>query len=249
MKFARKLMEKLGVVEKKRSPMATATVDGGMPIFDRGFYREITEARLKHFESLGLSLSGKTVLDVGCGIGRFSSFLAEQGADVFCVDGRAENIEKLKELYPDRKCAVVDVETPELLAHGSFDVVFCYGLLYHLSDPFGFIKNVSKICKETMIIETCIMDASDPMVQLVFEDQKNATQALHPMGCRPSPSYVQACLKLGGFNVYKPVTLPQHIQFDYKLTNDCSYLKQNHLIRDIFIASRFEISNSALRRI
>lgn len=246
---ARKLMEKLGIVEKKQPPIATTTVDDGMSIFDRGFYKEMTDARLKHFESLKLSLSGKTVLDIGCGIGRFSSFLAEQGADVFCMDGRAENIEKLKELYPARKCAVVDVETPELLAHGSFDVVFCYGLLYHLSDPFGFLKNASKICKETMIIETCIMDASDPMVQLVFEDQQNPTQALHPMGCRPTPSYVQACLKLSGFNVYKPATLPKHIQFDYKLTNDYSYLKQNHLIRDIFIASRFEISNRALRRV
>lgn len=219
-------------------------------IFDLDFYKEITNARLRHFESLALPLSGKSLIDVGCGVGRFSAFLAEQGADVFCVDGRVENVEKLREFYPSRKCAVVDVESTDLLEHGSFDVVFCYGLLYHLSDPYGFIKNASKICKEMMIIETCIMDAADPVVRLVQEDQQNATQALHPMGCRPSPSYVSACLKLSGFEfIYKPVNLPEHPQFNYSLKNDYSYLKQGHLIRDIFIASRNKISSNLLRQI
>lgn len=212
------------------------------------FYKEITDARLRHFDSLALPLAGKTVIDVGCGIGHFSALLEERGADVFCVDGRVENIEGLKELYPSRRCAVVDVESSELLMHGNFDVVFCYGLLYHLSDPHGFIKNASKICKEMMIIETCIMDAVDPMVRLVPEDQQNATQALHPMGCRPSPSYVAMVLKISGFEfVYKPVALPEHSQFSYRLVDDYSHLKQGHLIRDIFVASRTRISTDLLR--
>jgi SAM-dependent methyltransferase len=220
------------------------------PIFDMDFYKAITDARLQHLESLSLPLSGKSLIDVGCGIGRFSTSLEKQGADVFCVDGRVENIEKLKELYPSRKCAVVDVESSDLLEHGNFDVVFCYGLLYHLSDPYGFIKNASKICGEMMIIETCIMDATDPMVRLVPEDSRNATQSLRPMGCRPSPSYVNTILEESGFEfIYKPVTLPAHPQFKYKLTNDYSYLKQGHLIRDIFIASRIKISTDLLRPI
>ncbi len=219
-------------------------------IFDRDFYKEITNARLQHLESLSLPLTGKSIIDVGCGVGRFSTYLSEKGADVLCVDGRVENIVKLEELYPTRKSAVVDVESTDLLEHGNFDVVFCYGLLYHLSDPHGFIKTASKICKEMMIIETCIMDATDPIMRLVPEDQQNATQSLHPMGCRPSPSYVNACLKLSGFEfIYKPITLPDHPQFDYSLKNDYSYLKQGNLIRDIFIASRIEISNNLLKRI
>ena len=251
MKLIKRALKKMGLVKNSPAPVNASPVETDQePVFDRGSYKEITDARWRHFEWLSLSLSGKTVIDVGCGIGRFSAVLADQGADVFCVDGRVENIEKLKEFYPSRKCAVVDVESSDLLAHGNFDVVFCYGLLYHLADPFGFIKNASKICKEMMIIETCIMDATDPVVRLVPEDQQNATQALHPMGCRPSSAYVNTCLKLSGFEfIYKPVNLPVHTQFNYKLENDYSHLKQGHLIRDIFIASRIEISSNLLRLI
>jgi SAM-dependent methyltransferase len=239
-------LKKTGIIKNNRAAVETSQGQ----IFDQLFYKEITNARLQHLESLTLPLSGKSVIDVGCGIGRLSTFLAEQGADVFCVDGRVDNIEKLRELYPSRKSAVVDVESSDLLAHGNFDVVFCYGLLYHLADPFGFIKNASKICKEMMIIETCIMDATDSVVRLVPEDQQNATQALHPMGCRPSPSYVNTCLRLSGFEfIYKPITLPVHPQFNYKLKNDYSHIKKGHLIRDIFIASRIRISNDLLRPI
>jgi SAM-dependent methyltransferase len=241
----KKALEKIGLSKNVPSPL-----EGKQEIiFDQDFYREITRERMLHFESLSLPLLGKSVIDVGCGVGRFSNFLMEQGADVFCVDGRSENIEQLRKLYPSRKCAVVDVESPDLLKHGSFDVVFCYGLLYHLSDPFGFIKNASKICKEMMIIETCIMDATDPVVRLVSEDQQNATQALHAFGCRPSPAYVNACLTLSGFEfVYTPLALPAHPQFTYELCNDYSYIKQGHLIRSIFLASRVEIQSDRFRR-
>lgn len=219
-----------------------------MPIFDQPYYSDITEARIQHLKSLGLPLAGKSVIDVGCGIGRLSVFFTELGCKVFCVDGRLENIQKLRKLYPSCKSAVVDLETHQILEYGDFDIVFCYGLLYHLSDPFGFLKNAYKICNEMMIIETCITDVDIPVLCLVEENQNNATQALRPIGCRPSPSYVTTCLKLCGFKyVYTPIKLPEHIQFQYKRINDFSYQKNGNLIRDIFIASNKEIENSKLR--
>lgn len=243
MKPVKKIFQELGIIRNNHA----SDVNSQAPIFDQEFYNDITDARLQHLKSLSLPFSGKSVIDVGCGIGRFSTFFEEQECDVFCADGRAENIEKLRELYPSRKCAVVDVESPDILTYGIFDVVFCYGLLYHLADPFGFIKSTSKICREMIIIETCILDAKEPVLRLVMEDQQNVTQSLHPMGCRPSASYVITCLRLSGFEyIYKPVTLPDHPQFKYKLRNDYSYLKRGHLIRDIFIASRCKITNASL---
>ena len=117
-------------------------------VFDQKFYADITSARLAHFKSLALPVSGKTVLDVGAGVGHLSEALAEDGGIVTCVDGREENIAKLRELYPDRKAFVVDVETDALIEVGMFDVVFCYGLLYHLFDPLGFIRRVASICRQ-----------------------------------------------------------------------------------------------------
>src|SRR5919204_5663633 len=83
----------------------------GRELFDQPFYTRHTEARLRHLAELGLPVEGCSVIDVGCGIGRLAEFFEQRGCDVLCVDGRAENIDRLRELYPHRRAAVVDVET------------------------------------------------------------------------------------------------------------------------------------------
>lgn len=222
---------------------------GHLPVFDRPAYADVTEARLAHLRSLNLPIAGKTVIDLGCGIGRLSEFFVEQGCDVFCIDGREDNIQKLQELYPTRKAAVVDLETEDVFKYGMFDIVFCYGLLYHLSDPFGLIKRTVKICKEMLIIETCITDAHDPVLRLVKEPQMSESQALYGVGSRPSSSYITTCLKLAGFNyIYTPRELPDHKQFQYKMVNDYSYLKDNEPIRNIFVGSQEKLVNERLRQ-
>lgn len=217
-------------------------------IFNSPFYKDITDARIMHIKSLGLPLSGKTLIDTGCGIGHFSDFLAKEGCQTFCVDGREENIRQLRNVYPKLNAEVVDLETSQILNYGKFDIVFCYGLLYHLADPFGFIKNAFKICNEMMLIETCITDSEFPVLRLLSEPKLNPTQAVSGMGCRPSPSYIVNCLKLAGFAyVYSPINLPRHKQFHYKRTNDFSCLKDGDLIRDVFLASHREIENDNFR--
>ena len=41
-------------------------------VFDKEYYLDIDEARMQHLDLLGIACQGKTLLDVGCGIGRFS---------------------------------------------------------------------------------------------------------------------------------------------------------------------------------
>jgi SAM-dependent methyltransferase len=224
-----------------------SVIDTG--VFDQKFYADITSARLGHFRTLGLPVSGKSVLDVGAGVGHLSTAIAAAGGDVTCIDGREENILRLRELYPDRQAHVVDVETDALLDLGRFDGIFCYGLLYHLFDPLSFIRRVSRICNEWLIIETCISDSTEPILRLVPEENANYSQAIHAMGCRPSSAYVIFCLKLAGFeNVYVTSTLPDHPQFRYKNRNDGSYLRGGNLMRNIFVASRTSIPSPALTR-
>ena len=160
------------------------------PIFDRPFYRDITEARIKHLRDMNLDIKDKKVIDIGCGIGHFSEYFSSMDCDLLCIDGRSENIVELRNRYPLIRSAVIDVESDKFLSLGEFDIVFCYGLIYHLTNPMSFIQNVGQVCKDMAIIETCIMDAEDPVLRLVREDQDNPTQALHPNGCRPSPAFV-----------------------------------------------------------
>lgn len=218
-----------------------------MPLFDQGFYRDITAARLEHLAELDLPLAGRSVIDVGCGIGRLSEFFVERGCDVLCVDGRPENIEQLRALYPERRAAVVDVTTDQLLEHGSFDVVFCYGLLYHLTDPLAFLGSAASICRELMIVETCITD-SDQRVAFLVDDPDDPTMALNRVASRPSPAYVATGLRLAGFeHVYSPGSLPRHRDFDYERRNDLAHLRDGNVMRDIFVASRRELRLAALR--
>src|SRR3989338_7266173 len=180
MRFIKNIFGKIG----KRLAQRKQEIFPAVSVFDQPFYAEFTKAELVHLESLNLPVRGKTVVDIGCGIGRLSDFFVKQDCDVLCMDGRPENIQKLRTYYPSRKAVVVDVETPQILEYGKFDVVFCYGLLYHLMDSFGFIKNAYKMCKEMIILETCITDAHETMVRLVQEGAKDVSQSIYALGSR-----------------------------------------------------------------
>lgn len=237
-----------GVAKRHSAQQETLHCQPGRA-FDVPHYQEITAARLEHLRAMGLPISGKSVIDVGCGIGRLSEYFAEQGCDVLCVDGRKENIEKLRELYPDRRAAVADLETEAILQHGQFDVVFCYGLLYHVVDVFGLLKRLARMCGEMLLIETCVAPVRSNALFLFPESQSDVTQALHGLGSRPSPEYVCTCLRLAGFEfVYSPQDLPLHSQFCRTLVDDITKWEPEKLSREIFIASRSEIVNTQLVR-
>lgn len=81
------------------------------------------------------TLAGKTVLDVGCGMGRFAEVCARHGARVIGVDLStaveiaAENLSP----YPD--CAVLQADIFNLpLAADTFDVIYSIGVLHHTPD-------------------------------------------------------------------------------------------------------------------
>lgn len=65
-------------------------------------YLTINQARMAHLKSLGLFIRGKTILELGAGIGDITKALIEMGsAKVTRVESRPEN------------CAVMEREMPE----------------------------------------------------------------------------------------------------------------------------------------
>jgi SAM-dependent methyltransferase len=214
------------------------TPPGEAPLFDQPFYEAITRARLDHLEKLGLPVDGKSVIDVGCGTGRLSEHFAQRGCEVTCVDGRAENIEQLRASYPGRTAAVVDVESDALLEQGSFQVVFCYGLLYHLAEPWGFLQRAGKLAGELLLLETCVADAEEPMLSLV-RDPDDPTMALRAVGSRPSAAYIAAALASAGFPcIYHPRSEPDHPDFRWERRGDRAVFRDGHALRQVFVASR-----------
>lgn len=81
-------------------------------------------------------LRGQLVLEVGCGAGRFTEVLLEAGARVVAVDASSA-VDACRETcggHPN--LAIVQADLHDLpFRPGSFDRVFCYGVLQHTPDP------------------------------------------------------------------------------------------------------------------
>lgn len=220
----------------------------GPEVFDAPEAIAINMARMQHLDSLGLPLAGRSVLDVGCGVGHLARFFLERRCRVVCVDGRQENIEELKRRYSGVPAHVLRVDVDPLRRLGRFEVVFCYGLLSHLENPVAGIRNLASACDDLLLLETVISDHELPLVRLVDEPPATTNQALDGLGCRPTPSFVAMVLTRAGFKyVYAPIEPPRHPDFEFSWDNNCDFARNNRLLRCILIASRTELNNSRLK--
>lgn len=97
------------------------------------------------------------LVDLGCLEGGHSVEFARLGYNVLGIEKRKMNFEKC--LYvaehchvPNLKFALDDVRN--IQHYGNFDVAFCSGILYHLDDPVAFLKNLGRVTKQVIIINT-----------------------------------------------------------------------------------------------
>lgn len=220
--------------------------EGGPETFDQPEALAINRARISHLISLGLPLAGKQVLDVGCGVGHLAASLVRQGCRVVCVDARQQNVASLRSRYPDLEAYVADLEREPLSRFGVFDIVFSYGVLYHLENPLAALRNMESVCRELFLLETLVCDHRLPIL-LLADESREFSQALAGVGCRPSPSYVVAALNRAGFrHVYAPRVPPDHPDFRFEWKNNLEWQRDEHLLRCVFLASKTEIHNPNL---
>jgi len=111
---------------------------------------EINPLRLNYIDSLA-SLSGKRVLDVGCGGGILSESMYFKGADVTGIDlgEKALNVAKLHQLESGAKVSYIltSVEQLALEQPASFDIVTCMEMLEHVPDPASIVAACAKLVK------------------------------------------------------------------------------------------------------
>lgn len=91
-------------------------------------------------------LSGKRVLDVGCGGGILSESMARRGADVTGIDLGDENLKaatvhaEKSSLSHTLRYQNLPVETLAAEQAGQFDVVTCMEMLEHVPDPNAIVQ-------------------------------------------------------------------------------------------------------------
>jgi len=99
-----------------------------------------------------------SVLDVGCHCGVFSLEFAERGFKrVLGVDLRAENIRQanfLKEIFAVPRVEFSVLNARDILQAPAADIVFCGGLLYHVTFPLELLQNLYRLTQRYLIIDS-----------------------------------------------------------------------------------------------
>ena len=126
-------------------------------IFDQKHYLELIEARgetiRRVVKELKPALKLSTALDAGCGIGFFSEILREPGLQVRAFDGRAENVAEARRRFPQIIFNQGDIESSEIRKLGEFDLVLCFGLLYHLENPLRAIRHLRSLTGKVLLLD------------------------------------------------------------------------------------------------
>lgn len=97
-------------------------------------------------ETAEMGLTGKKVLDVGCGGGILSESMARRGADVTGIDLGTENLKaatihaEQSSLEKTLRYQHIPVEQLAKTHAGQFDVVTCMEMLEHVPDPSSIVQ-------------------------------------------------------------------------------------------------------------
>jgi 2-polyprenyl-3-methyl-5-hydroxy-6-metoxy-1,4-benzoquinol methylase len=96
------------------------------------------------------SYRGKSVLDVGCGMGMGMWIMSKYGAK--SVHGQEID----KRLKQDD----VTIGGLDLFGDKSYDVVTCFDVIEHVPEDYSFFLELKRICRQTLFISTPNMDVS-----------------------------------------------------------------------------------------
>lgn len=135
----------------KRTLYKLLGVDGKIEALRRSLDRRNNELLARH-------LTGKSVLEVGCGRGDFLAFLQK---DLNCqcvgVDVSEEMIRSAKERNPGPVYRVMDSASLDFPA-GSFDFVVFNYVLHHVADLDRTVAEAKRVGRHIVFYECCAFD-------------------------------------------------------------------------------------------
>jgi SAM-dependent methyltransferase len=183
-------------------------------IFDQQHYDPLNRARgdvvSRLLAEIKTPLDLRTAIDVGCGLGHFSALLQSIGFEVTGVDGRHQNVQEAQRRNPDIRFSQFDAEDSAIRSLGKFDLVFCFGLLYHLENPLLAIRHLQAITGKLLLAEGVVFPGDALTMGLVDEGPFD-DQGLNHVAFYPTEACLQKMFYCAGYRfVYRFVAVPDH---------------------------------------
>jgi FkbM family methyltransferase len=185
--------------------------------FDQKEYRHLIEARgetiRRTVTRLKRAIGLSNAVDAGCGVGFFAQTLAECGLKVRGFDGRDENVAEARRRFAHIPFEQGDIEARSILQLGRFDLVLCFGLLYHLENPLLAIRHLRGLTEKCLLLESMCLPEEKPSM-LLREEPRQEDQSLTDVACYASEGSLVKMLYRAGFGiVYRVIPLPDHEDF------------------------------------
>jgi ubiquinone/menaquinone biosynthesis C-methylase UbiE len=146
-------------------------------------YEDIELSKIDAF----VNLEGKQVLEVGCGDGRLSTFLAREAENLIAVDPDETRIEVARQAVKGVDFHIGSGESLEF-PEDSFDLVFFGFSLHHHQDGFAALSEARRVLKpggDILIIEPTIMSEYTQLVAIFEKEEpallRKAQKAIEPL--------------------------------------------------------------------
>jgi hypothetical protein len=178
---------------------------------------------------------GKRILEVGAYNGYIGAYFNALGAEVHCLEGRLENVVKIKNDYPQITSEVANLDTDEW-TWGKWDIIINFGLYYHLERFHKeHLNNCIQNC-DVLFFETVVYDSSEP--EIYFRQEDGDDQSLTLIGGTPSTSYVENIFTKSNIT-YKKYTDPFLNNYQHKYDwPDTGFKIFNQFHRRLWIAQK-----------
>src|SRR5262249_18313373 len=152
-----------------------------------------------------------------------------RGCHVHATDARPLHVTLMQQRFathPRATAAILDLDPPPIEKPATFDVVMCYGLLYHLSDPAAALTYFADACEDLLLVETICGQGDEHAVNPWTENAALAGSAFSGFGCRPSRAWVMAQLRARFPFVYAPTTQPNHYEYPIDWTRGSGFARR-----------------------
>lgn len=152
-------------------------------------YRRKRDRMTAMLGSLKLDLSGRDVLDAGCGVGMMSRLFADLGGKVQGIDVSPDGIEQARARCPEGAFSVTSLV--DFALGKKFDAIFCIDVLYHVVDDSNWRRVLgnfvihAKPNARIVIVDQVQPEASRPADHVRFRTQAMYDDAFRGFNATP----------------------------------------------------------------